>query len=200
MKIAFIHLGTAIPEAEVRRVVGALQVQVTRDFAPFWNATASLRFLPAAGVNLLESGEEVFAVCDNSAQAAQVVPSVAAAVDSTRPPHTLITQLEGRPNPAWSVEASHALLCLVSTQLRPSVVPPRLSATPQFGYRIDGVAVSEFAYPEWVDALRTRTNPYEPQHRPEDAFAKLREITARRLLEPTSPPLGTKPSGRRHTR
>ena len=189
MRIAFIHLGTATPETEVRRVVGALQVQVTRDFAPFWNATASLRFLPAAGLNLLESGEEVFAVCDNSAQAALVVPGMTTAIDSARAPHTVYTLIEGRPNPAWSVEASHALLCLVSSQLRPSVVPPRLSSTPQFGYRIDGVAVSEFAYPEWVDTLRTRTNPYEPQHSPEDAFATLHEIMARRILEQTSPPL-----------
>ncbi len=198
MKIAFLHLGTAVPEAEVRRVVAALQIQVTRDFAPFWNATATLRFLPAAGLPLLEPGEDVFAVCDHPAQAAQVLPGLDRAIDPARALHTLHTQLDGRPNPAWSVEASHTLLCLVSSQLRPSVVPPRLVATPRFGYRIDGVAVSEFAYPEWVDSMRTRATPYEPQHRPEDAFATLREIMARRMLEQTASPLGTKPVRRRH--
>lgn len=198
MKIAYIHLGTAVSEAEVRRVVAALQIQVARDFAPFWNASATLRFLPADGLAWLEAGEEVFLVCNDAEQAALLQPELTAKTDPARPPHFLFTQLDGRPNPAWSVEASHALLCLVTSQLRPSVVPPRLASTPQFGYRINGVAVSEFAYPGWVDSLRSRANPYEPQHRPEDAFATMREIMARRLLEQTSSSLGTKPARRRH--
>lgn len=165
IKVAIINASTVVTDdAEVETTVAALQTQVSRDFAPAWGIDAELRVLPKGSKP--GPGEWWLVILDNSDQAGTLgyhdltaaglpLGKVFAKTDLTFGEH-------------WSCTASHELLemlanpCINLTVFEESSSGGRLYAyevcdaceAERFGYKIDGVLVSDFVYPSWFESFR----------------------------------------------
>jgi hypothetical protein len=168
--------GQAVPVAEAKRVVTALQAQVTRDFAHVWNVSARIRF--AGTPDRARPGAWQLALLDEADN------SVEGYHELTReglPLGRVYMRAAMRGGAEWSITASHELLeLLVNPDATLSVF---VWSAPggghgghggrshgggriysyevcdpcqddRFAYRIEGVALSDFVHPAWFDPWR----------------------------------------------
>ncbi len=154
--VAVMNESTVVSDTEAQRVMQALQVQTSRDFAPLWGQTASLVFIPKGGKP--PAGAWWMVLMDSS--------DVAGALGY----HDLTS--EGLPlakvfckttiddGAHWSVCASHELLEMLgdsNIDLAAQVGDSEFwsyencDATEgdEFGYLINNILVSDFVTKEW---------------------------------------------------
>ena len=164
IKITITNESTVLTDAQVEAAVPALQRQVSRDLAPIWGVDADLSFVPKETAPPSKTWQIV--ILDNSDQAGalgyhdltmegQPLAKVFAATD---------IQFKS----AWTVTASHELLeMLIDPDINlyannQSGMEISFYAyevcdaceADQYGYKIDGVLVSDFVYPAWFEGFR----------------------------------------------
>ena len=160
--IAIINDGNALGDAALAVAVAALQVQVTRDFAPVWGTGANLVFVPRGGTPA--PGAWQLAALDHSDEDGDL--GYHETTDTGLPLGKAFIADDIADGLAWSVTLSHELLeMLADPQTDQSVYGPdgRLYAREvcdpceddQFGYLVPGsgpgpgVRVSDFVLPAY---------------------------------------------------
>jgi hypothetical protein len=163
-RIAVLNQSTAVTDAEVATVVDAVQVQVTRDFAPLYGgATAEMFVGPPTRIR-----DWTVYVQDNS-----TIPGALGYHDlnSAETPIMYVFAKTSRDNNvAWSGVLSHEILEALAdpyiqlcAQISPSQVLGYEVADPveQATYNISGVPVSDFVTRAWFEPNRTVGAKYD---------------------------------------
>ena len=165
IKIAIVNASTALKDPDISEAMPSFQTQVHRDFAQAWGVDADLVFVPKGSTP--PSGAWWLAILDNS--------DVAGALgfhDLTSeglPLGKVFAQTDLDSGNQWTVTASHELLEMLADpdiNLGAYVDRPGGGITlyayevcdaceaDEFGYKIDGTAVSDFVYPAWFESFR----------------------------------------------
>jgi len=167
INISVINASTALTEADVEKVVPALQTQVHRDFAPAWGIDADLTFVPRGKRPAPNTWWLV--ILDNSDQAGALGYH-----DLTRqgfPLGKVFAKSDLQYGLQWSVTASHELLEMLAdpdinltafVEQEQDMRHGRLYAyevcdaveADELGYQINGVQVSDFVFPSWFESFR----------------------------------------------
>jgi len=168
--IAVINASSVVTDEDAARVTKALQIQITRDFAPAWGLTAKLVFVPKGQPP--PPGSWWLTILDNSD-----VANALGYHDFTTeglPIGKIFAKTDLDNKLQWSVTASHELVEMVADPdiCRAAYVPHGAglrfyayeTADPcqadGYGYDIDvgdggpSVHVSDFVYPAWFEASR----------------------------------------------
>ena len=165
--IAIMNRSTILTDEQVAPVVSALQIQVSRDFAPVWLVDADLVFV---GKNAQPpAGTWQIALLDDSDQ-----PGALGYHDLTPdgfPLAKVFAKTDKNYGSNWTVTLSHELLetlgdpdinlCTFDSSNR--LLAMELCDAPeadQFGYLINGVLVSDFVYPAWF-GVRSKVAKYD---------------------------------------
>jgi hypothetical protein len=164
-KISITNSSTVLTDAQIEAAVGALQKQVTRDFAPVWGADADLSFVPAG--RLPPKGSWSLVVLDDSDQADDLGYHDLTADGLPQGKIFAGSDLKGGYH--WTVTASHELVEMLAdpdinlnafvqatgrTGVLLSYEVADACEADEYGYRIDGVLVSDFVYPAWFETFR----------------------------------------------
>jgi hypothetical protein len=163
VKIAVINVSTIIKDQDVPPVVAALQKQVTRDFAPVWGCPADLRLVPRG--QSAAANEWQLVIADDADQAGAL--GYHQLTKNGLPLGFVFARTAVTHNDSWTVTASHELLEMLGdpninlTVFDQGEVGARLYAyevcdaceADKFGYKIDGVLVSDFVYPAWFEGF-----------------------------------------------
>jgi hypothetical protein len=173
IKIAVINESTEVSDAQVAPVVGALQKQVSRDFAPPWGVDADLRFVPKG--QQPNPGEWWLVILNDADQAGALgyhdVTSDGLPLGKV---FARTTRLDGG---HWTVTTSHELLEMLGDPEINLTVFVQNKSHPtgrlyayevcdaceddSFGYEIDGVLVSDFVYPAWFESFRKKGTQFD---------------------------------------
>jgi hypothetical protein len=167
INIAVVNLSTVVNDADVSAWTDALQIQVNRDFFPVWGVDAKLNFLPK-GKNG-PAGSWVLAILDNADQANAL--GYHDITPDGLPLGKVFAKTTLDDGGVVSVTASHELLEMLgdpdinlTAELDDgSGGPSKFYAyevcdaceDDQFGYKINGVLVSDFVYPAYFESFRT---------------------------------------------
>jgi hypothetical protein len=160
VQLSVINNSTVLKDAEITPVVAALQIQASEHLAPKWNVDAALVFVPSgkqapAASWRLEIRDDTDFEPDSGYHnvGADGIPYGRVFVNTAR-----------RYNENWTITASHELLeMLVNPYANLSAYAPFDDNTGAFysleicdpvspdvnGYDINGIAVSDFVFPEW---------------------------------------------------
>jgi hypothetical protein len=160
--VAFLNFYKQLTAAEVRKVVNALQVQVNRDFAPAWGIEAELKYynspkeVPdhAWQMVILESSDEAGDLGYH-----ELTPS-------GKPLGRVFAGTINRQKDSWTNTLSHELLEMLGDPETSRYVFRQhrngsgilyayencdACQDSSFGYKINGVLVSNFVYPSWFE-------------------------------------------------
>lgn len=168
-KVAIIdQTGGKISQAELSKAMLAMQMQVSRDFARVWNVDVSLSI--AADSDSMIVGAWPLYIQNNINE-----PGLAGYhyVDSVGVPYSKVKYSIN-----WTLTASHELLeMLVNPYLDRTVRAVSIDGTGEnveylvevadptedgiYGYRIDGVLVSNFFYPAFYDLFAQKNVQYD---------------------------------------
>jgi hypothetical protein len=167
INIVLVNQSTVVKDADVSAWTAALQTQVTRDFLPAWGVDAKLSFLPK-GQNA-PGGSWVLAVLDNADQAGAL--GYHDMTPDGLPLGKVFAKTTVDEGGAVSVTASHELLeMLGDPDINLTAELDDASGKPSkfyayevcdaceddsFGYKINGVLVSDFVYPAYFESFRT---------------------------------------------
>lgn len=165
--VAIVNQSTVLTDAQVQAVVPALQLQVTRDFAPIWRRNATLAFYSGANVGSVPATSWWVVVLDTS--------DVAGALGyhdlspAGLPMAKVFAKTAMDNNQSWTVTLSHELLeqlvnpyvaeyafeqsSTTAGTLYPLEVGDPCEAD-ALGYLINGVTVTDFVTPAWFDGWR----------------------------------------------
>ncbi|MGH8093935.1 MAG: hypothetical protein ACREIF_10745 [Chthoniobacterales bacterium] len=166
IKIAFTNESTVLTDVQVKAAVPSLQKQVTGDFAPVWGVDAGLSFI-AKGVPI-PSNTWLIGVFDNSDQAGAL--GYHDLTDDGLPLAKVFAGTDIEYKSSWTVTASHELLeMLVDPDINLFAFSQNgleiffygyevcdACEADEFGYKIDGVLVSDFVYPPWFEGFREK--------------------------------------------
>jgi hypothetical protein len=166
INIAVVNQSTAVKDTDVATWTAALQTQVTRDFFPVWGVAAQLTALPN-GQNP-PAGSWALGIFDNADQADAL--GYHDITPDGLPLGKVFAKTTLDDGGTVSVTASHELLemlgdpdiNLIAELDDPSGAPSKFYAyevcdaceDDQFGYKIDGVLVSDFVYPAYFESFR----------------------------------------------
>jgi hypothetical protein len=166
-RVAVMNRSTSLTDEEVRTVVAALQTQVHRDFAPAWGVDAELSFVAKGSEP--EHGSWWLVIEDESEY-----PHVVAYHTLTAEglPQVKISVVNAKQTGwDWTMAASHDLMeMLANPMLNLTVFVSENGTTgrlyireicdpvsaPEYSYKIDGVAVSNFVFPSWFESFRKK--------------------------------------------
>ncbi|HVN83744.1 MAG TPA: hypothetical protein VMW17_02750 [Candidatus Binatia bacterium] len=172
IQVAVINASTVLTDTQAKAVVPALQTQVRRDFAPAWGIDADLTFVPKGGKPA--PGSWWLAILDNSDQAGALGYH-----DVTKdglPLGKIFAGSDLALGTEWTVTASHELLeMLADPEINLTVfVQPKAKGgilyayevcdaceADKFGYKVNGVLVSDFVYPSWFEAFRKKGTQFD---------------------------------------
>jgi len=167
-RIDIINKTSDVDDSEVKNVVRALQDQVQGDFAPVWGVSAELRFVPRG--KQPEPNSWWLLIFDGPDQAEMfgyhdITPN-------GLPIGKVFTHAIRSAGFSWSAEASRELLSmLIDPRINLSVFVPSSNGESgtlwdyeivspcqdeKFGYKKDGVLVSDFVTPAWFEPWATR--------------------------------------------
>lgn len=162
IKIAILNESTVISDADVQACVGALAVQVARDFFPWWGVMAQLNFHPS---KIAPPNTWQLIIFDDSDQADALGYHELTA--GGLPLGKVFARSDQLAGTSWTVTASHELLEMLAD--------PNIELAAEFdsadgsisfysyevadaveadilGYKIQGVLVSDFVTPAWFQA------------------------------------------------
>jgi hypothetical protein len=160
IKIAVKNMSTVLTDDQIKTALAALQIQITRDWAPIWNTTADLEFL-ALSIPIPANAWTVY-IMDNSetANALGYHTFTGAGLPTGRVfAHDCI-----RLGYSWTVTLSHELLEMLADPLI------NLSAenegqfyayevgdpceADRYGYIINDILVTDFVTPAWFNQFQ----------------------------------------------
>jgi hypothetical protein len=173
--VAIVNQSTVVTDAQLTPIIEALKIQVIRDFAPAWGATARLAQFTKAQAGAIPASNWQIAILDDTTQAGALgYHDITASGQPLGKVFAKTTMADGL---SWTVTLSHELL---ETLCDPFVnvacevdnangVPTRFYArevgdAPEddaHGYLIDGVLLSDFTYPAWF--MPGMPGPYDFQ-------------------------------------
>lgn len=219
IKIAVMNASTVVTDdKQVQKVVDALQTQVSRDFAPAWGIDADLRFVPKGSKP--QPGEWWLVILDNSDQAGAL--GYHDLTSQGLPLGKVFAKSDMAFGEQWSGTASHELLEMLGdpninlTVFEESTSGGRLYAyevcdaceAEQFGYKINGVLVSDFVFPSWFESFRKKGTQFDLRKKIKKPFQLLSggyigiydvksgsgwtQLTAERVNFRSRPPVGSR--------
>lgn len=165
IQIAILNPSTVVSDKDVKAALPALQTQISRDFAAAWGIDASLRFV--SKTERPAPSEWWLAILDNSDQAGAL--GYHDLTQEGLPLSKVFAKTDQTYGESWTCTASHELLemladpCINLTVFdQDGGIGGRLYAyevcdaceAEEFGYKIDGVLVSDFVYPSWFQSFR----------------------------------------------
>jgi hypothetical protein len=173
IKIAIFNESSVMTDGQLEAIVGALQKQVSGDFAPVWGVDAELTYFPKGAT--VDPTMWQLGIFDNSDQAGALgyhditaaglpLGKVFAATDiqySSSPSVTLsheCLEMLGDPdiNLSVFVQQTDTSGTIYAYETADAVEDDSL------GYQIDGILLSDFVYPSWFESFRT-AGPYDKQ-------------------------------------
>lgn len=153
------NIGHQLKASDVTRVAAALQKQATRDFGPVWGVTATVDAF--ASLDDVPLGYWPIIVGKEKQGGGGVH------LDNNKQPYALVDL-----TPDWTVTASHECLEMLADPFGNRMVagdspnpkkPGRVEflvevcdpiEDPTFGYTVNGVRVSDFYYPNYLDPIQ----------------------------------------------
>jgi hypothetical protein len=170
--IDLVNESTEASDQMIKWLMAALQIQVTRDFAPVWGAPAQLFFVPKRGTPNPAHWQLVF--LDNADIAGALGYHDLTA--SGLPLGKVFIRTTELDNSAWSVTASHELMeMLVDPWVETAAVLLNNDGTgtayayevcdacelDSFGYVINDFKMSDFVTPEWFNPPTLTGGPFD---------------------------------------
>ena len=169
IKICIINSSTVLTDDQVKAAVPALQTQVHRDFAPVWGIDADLSFVP----NGKSPTPDMWwiAILDDSDQAGAL--GYHDLTQDGLPLGKVFASSDMKYGYNWTITASHELLeMLADPDINLTVFVKKDETTgtlyayeicdaceaDKYGYKIDGILVSDFVYPAWFEPFRQKDN------------------------------------------
>ncbi len=171
IKIAIINRSTVLKDVEVGAIVPALQIQVSRHFAPLWGIDADLSFVGAD--EAAAPGSWWLVVLDDSDQAGTL--GYHDLTSDGLPAGKIFAKTDIDNHLSWSVTASHELLeLLCDPDINLTVFVQSKDGggmlyacevcdpceDDQYGYMIDGIKVSDFLLPAYFQPSLGRKYDY----------------------------------------
>lgn len=168
IKVAIINASTVIKDADLLAAVKALQIQVTRDFAPPWGVDADLIFVPK-GSKAPGGKTWWLAVLDNTDEADAL--GYHDLTPQGRPIGKVFAKTDIDSGASWTNTLSHELLeMLADPDINLTVLVEEESSRGRLyayevcdaceddslGYKINGILVSDFVYPEYFESSRKK--------------------------------------------
>jgi hypothetical protein len=164
-QISVINESTVLTDADVTPVVVALQQQVTNDFRPIWGIDAELKIIPQGTPP--PTGTWWLVILDDSDQAGAL--GYHDLTPDGLPIGKVFAASDLKAGTSWSVTASHELLeMLADPNINLTVFVQNTDSAgmlyayevcdtcedDSFGYKVNGVLVSDFVYPAWFETFR----------------------------------------------
>lgn len=163
--IAIKNQSTVVTDAQAQAVVAALQIQLDRDWYPAWNTTATLVFLNKN--QAVPAGAWPLYLLDTS----DVAGALGYHDETNRgvPYGRVFVKTSQQYGYSWTVTLSHELLEMVANPHVNLTVFRQSSNSAgsiyffevgdaceddSFGYRINGILVSDFVFPAWFDSFQ----------------------------------------------
>lgn len=163
--ISMVNNSTVLSDADVAKTISAFQTQVDRDFAPVWETTATLKFVPKGQ----QPGPQdwIIYLLDNSDQAGAL--GYHDLTPAGNPIAKVFIKDDQKYGLSWTVTVSHELLeMLVDPYISNCAFIQKTNTTGRlyayevcdpieddsFGYKIGDVLVSNFIYPAWFESFR----------------------------------------------
>ena len=183
IKIAVINESKAVTDKEVQTAVAALQKQVTNDFAPVWGTDADLKFVPRTAQPA--KGAWWLVILDNSDEAGAL--GYHDVTDEGLPLGKVFAGTDIQYKLSWTVTASHELLemlgdpdvnltAFVETKTGGTMYAYEVAdacEADEYGYKIDGILVSDFVYPTWFESFHKAGTQYDHQKKIKKPFQLL---------------------------
>jgi len=170
IKLSIFNESTALSDAQVQSIIDALQTQVSEHFAPAWGIGADLAFYPK--LQSPPPGSWWLVFLDNSDQAGAL--GYHDLTPDGLPIGKVFAQSDLDNHLSWSITASHELLEMLgdpeinlTTFIEDSGTSGKLYAREvcdaveddQYGYQINGTAVSDFVLPAYFEPSLALKNP-----------------------------------------
>jgi hypothetical protein len=169
--VSVLNESTVCVDADIQKYVGALQQQVTNDFAPVWGTDAALTFVPSG--TKPDPKAWLLVVLDNSDQAGALGYHDLTA--QGLPLGKVFAESDVSSGCSVSVTISHELLEMLgdpginmTAQGQDPFHPNDPSAVAfymyeacdpceddSYGYQINGVTVSDFVHPSWFGGMQS---------------------------------------------
>jgi len=164
-RVSVVNQSTQVSDDEARKAVGALQIQVHRDFCPAWGIDAELTFVEKGSKP--ERGSWWLVIMDKPDYPEMIAYRTLTAEGLPQVKVSAISAIETGWD--WTGAASHDLLeMLANPQMNLTVFHTRNGETGRLYYReicdpvggwdtsykIDGVVVSNFVYPAWFESFQ----------------------------------------------
>lgn len=160
INVAVINECSVLTDAQIKPVVDALQVQVTRDFAPVYGIDAQLTFVPKGQTP--PSGSWWLVIGDDSDAVGAL--GYHDLTNEGLPIGKVFAKTDLKYGANWTITTSHELLEMLADPWINLTVFNQTTNTAgklfswevcdtceadQYGYQINGITVSDFAYPGW---------------------------------------------------
>jgi hypothetical protein len=172
IQIAVVNACTCLTDAQIEQAVAALQIQVSRDFAPAWGVDAQLTFFPKGQTPPL--GQSQLIVMDTSDDAQALGHHDLTADGFPIGKSFAKSDLDG--GYSWTVTLSHELLEMIadpsinliaeidnadgtSLFIAYEIADPVESDAA--GYDIDGIRVSNFVLPSYFESFHKPGTKYD---------------------------------------
>jgi hypothetical protein len=180
--VSVINASKILKDAEIPPVVAALQLQVSEHLAPRWNVDAVLDFVPSgqappAGNWQLILDDDTNIKGDSGYHNVSPAGTPYPGTPDGIPYGRAFVNTSMQQNESWTITASHELLeMLVNPYAVFAAYVPIDDRTGAFynleicdpvspdicGYKIDGVDVSDFVFPEWFSPFLAQPDTSRP--------------------------------------
>jgi hypothetical protein len=172
IQIAIVNACTVLTDAQIEQAVAALQIQVSRDFAPAWGVDAQLSFVPKG--QPLPLGVSQIIIADDS-DSADYLGFHDLTADG-KPEGHVFAGSDLKAGASWTVTLSHeALEMLADPAINLIAEIDNADGTSLFiayeicdpveqdgaGYDINGVRVSDFVLPSYFEAFHKDGTRYD---------------------------------------
>jgi hypothetical protein len=166
--IAVINRSSVVADSDAAKFAAAAEVQANRDFAPLWGVGATVTFVPKGQDP--PPGSWWLVLLDDSDQAG--AGGYHETTDQDQPIGKVFCKTVVDLDMSWTVDASHELLEMLGD---PHINKAAVAGSPdgqtnsiyayescdaceddQFGYRVDGVLLTDFVTPWWFDPNATQ--------------------------------------------